>query len=145
MISLLSEVFMKKIIFSILAVIFLVTGCSNSKLSKLSYDELNTKLSNKETFILYLANDDSKLGEKLESVLSENNLEGYKINISDITSEEKYALETKISYEDACIVFIINGNNPSKLSHITDESITKKDIVKRLVDMNFIKEQKDAS
>ncbi len=136
---------MKKIILSIVLTIFLLTGCSSSKLSTLSYDELNTKLSNKETFILYLANDDNKLEDKLESILSENNLEGYKINISDITLEQKNTLETKIYYEDACIVFIINGNDPSKLSHITDESITKKDIVKRLVDMNFIKEQKDAS
>ncbi len=131
---------MKKIIFSLLLTMFLLMGCSSSKLSKITLDDLNKKLENKETFIAYFYKNDSKLEDTLNKVLESNNLEGVKIDTSNITDEEKNKLEVKISYSEPSIVFVINGQDPSILSHITDETIASKDIINRLKDMNFIKE-----
>ena len=130
---------MKKIIFSLLLSIFILTGCGNSKLSKITLDDLNKKLENKETFIVYFYKDDSNLENTLNSVLENNNLEGFKIDTSKISNEEKNKLEVQIAYKEPSIVFVVNGNDPSILSHITDESTTSKDIINRLRDMKFIK------
>ena len=130
---------MKKIIFSLLLSIFILTGCGNSKLSKITLNDLNKKLENKETFIVYFYKDDSNLENTLNSVLENNNLEGFKIDTSKISNEEKNKLEVQIAYKEPSIVFVVNGNDPSILSHITDESATSKDIINRLRDMKFIK------
>ena len=131
---------MKKLIFSLILVIFILTGCSNSYLSKLSLDELNQKLSNKDTFIIYFSKDDSSLENTLVKALKDNNLEGYKIDTSNIKGDEKNQLELQIAYEEPSIVFVINGKDSSKLSHITNENATTKDITARLKDMKLIKD-----
>ena len=131
---------MKKVLYfmSIVAII-LLTGCSKSNLESLSLSELHDKLNNKESFILYIDDNNSSLKNKLEKVLSDNNITGYSIKSSKISNEEKIKLEPNISFDDTTIVFIIEGNDPSRLSHITDEDITTKEIESRLKDMNFIK------
>lgn len=130
---------MKKIIFSLLLTMFLLTGCGNEKLSKITLDELNDKISNKETFIVYFYKNDSILEDTLNKALKDSNLEGFKIDTSKISSEEKNKLEIQIAYEEPSIVFVINGLDSSKLSHVTDENTTSKDIINRLKDMNYIK------
>ena len=131
---------MKKIFLSLLLVLFVLTGCSNSKLSSINLDELNEKLNKKETFIVYFSKSDNKLEDTLNEVLKENNLSGYKIDTSKINNEEKNKLELQIAYEEPSIVFIVNGLDSSKLSHITNQNTTKKEILARLKDMKFIKE-----
>ena len=130
---------MKKIFLSLLLSMFLLTGCSSSKLNKISIEELNKKIQDKETFIIYFSKNDSNLEKTLNKVLDNYDLEGYKIDTSKISNEEKNKLEIQIAYEEPSIVFVINGKDPSKLSHITSEVISTKDIIKRLQDMNFIK------
>ena len=130
---------MKKIFLSLFLSIFILTGCSNSKLSSINLDELNEKLTNKESFIVYFSQSDSNLEETLNKVLDENNITGYKIDTSKISKEDKNKLELEIAYEEPSIVFIINGKDPSKLSHVTSESSTSKEILERLKDMQFIK------
>ena len=132
---------MKKFFLLVLLSTFLcLTGCNSSKLSKINLDELNQKITNKETFIVYFAsNNDNLLEKKLNEVLEENNLEGYKVDINKISEEEKNKLQVTIDYSDPSIVFVINGTDPSILSHIDNEDTSKKEIVLRLKDMNFIK------
>ena len=131
---------MKKIIYfvSIFAII-LLTGCSNSKLESISLENLYKKLDNKESFILYIDVDDSTLESKLETALESNNLTGYYLNASKISDEEKLKLEPLITYDASTIVFVINGKDPSRLSHVTESSTSVKEIEARLKDMNFIK------
>ncbi len=131
---------MKRIFLCLFLVLFVLTGCSSSKLSSITLDELNEKLSNKETFIIYFYQDNSELEKTLNKVLKENDLSGYKFDTSKITNEEKNKLELQIAYENPSIAFIIKGKDSSKLSHVTSESATVKDITERLKDMNFIKE-----
>ena len=131
---------MKKVFLCLILVLFVLTGCSNSKLSSITVDELKEKMSNKESFIVYFSQSDSNLEKTLKKVLADKDLQGYKVDTSKITSEEKNELELQIAYEEPSIVFIIKGKDSSKLSHVTSENATVKDITERLKDMNFIKE-----
>lgn len=131
---------MKRVFLCLILVLFVLTGCSNSKLSSITVDELKEKMSNKESFIVYFSQSDSNLEKTLKKVLADKDLQGYKVDTSKITNEEKNELELQIAYEEPSIVFIIKGNDSSKLSHVTSENATVKDITERLKDMNFIKE-----
>jgi len=132
---------MKKIFLLILLTIsFILTGCSNSSLSKISIDEVKEKMNNKESFIVYFTSENNKKLEKnLSEVLEENDLQGYKVDINKIKDEDENSFRLLVDYEDSSVVFVVNGIDSSKLSHITNDDISKKDILKRLIDMNFIK------
>ena len=132
---------MKKILcfISIIALI-LITGCTKSKLETLSLDSLYEKINNKDSFVLYIHVGDSSLQSKLEQVLESNNLTGYYINGAKLSNEEKLKLETSITFDNSEIVFIIEGQDPSHLSHVTNDETTIKELEARLKDMNFIKE-----
>ena len=133
---------MKKIFLLILlAISFTLTGCSSNSLSKVTISEIEEKMNNKESFIVYFSSkNDETLEKNLKEVLEENNLEGYKVDINKINSEDENDFRLLIDYNDPSIVFVIDGVDSSILSHITDEEMSKKDIVKRLKDMNFITE-----
>jgi hypothetical protein len=131
---------MKKFIY--LMVIFLglmVTGCTKSKLNKLSLDELYNKINNKDSFVVYFEVTDNALKNKLEKAATNNKIEAYVIDANKISNEEKIKLQPIISYEDSAIVFIVDGKDPSILSHITNSDTTVKEIESRLKDMNYVK------
>ena len=131
---------MKKIIiFVLMSMGLIITGCSNSKLQKLSLDELYNKINNKESFVIYFDVEDSSLKDKFEKVVGNNNIDGYIIDTSKISEDEKIKLQPIISYESSSIVFIIDGKDSSILSHVTNSDTTVKEIEARLKDMNFIK------
>ncbi len=123
-------------------VIFLglmVTGCTKSKLNKLSLDELYNKINNKDSFVVYFEVTDNALKNKLEKAATNNKIEAYVIDANKISNEEKIKLQPIISYEDSAIVFIVDGKDPSILSHITNSDTTVKEIESRLKDMNYVK------
>ncbi len=131
---------MKKVFLLLVLTIIFITGCSSKNLESINIDELNTKLENKDTFILYCADSDKfELEEKLVTVLEENNLTAYRLDTSKLEDEEKIKLQIKIAYESPSIIFIINGEDPTKLSHITSSTIKTSEIVARLIDMKYIK------
>ena len=101
---------MKKI-----AMIFLllltVTACSSSYLSKLNYKKLMTKLDNKESFVLYLTNED-----------------------------ELDSLKEKITFEDSnIIVFIKEGKENTVLARIDDVYISANDLKEELKNQEYLK------
>ena len=120
----------------------LLTACSSSKLYSISYNELKEKVNNKETFVLYVTTEDNTLEDTLKNVLEKYDFKAYKISLDDLNDSEKAELKLKYSYEDPTIIFIIEGNDPTILSHVTDSSIRSTDLIARLKDMNFIKEEK---
>ena len=131
---------MKKILL-IFLLIFLLVGCSSGKYSKLDYQELMNKLENKDTFIL-LVNDESEDGKLLRNtlnkILEENNLSAYEINPNDITQDEKNKIRDYFSYENVSIIFIKDGFNPSKLTNITNPSISINELTNHLTNLGFI-------
>ena len=89
---------MKKI-----AMIFLllltVTACSSSYLSKLNYKKLMTKLDNKESFVLYLTNEDESgltLKNTLQTVCKNNNIKCFYLNTDNLDEDELDSLKEKI-------------------------------------------------
>ncbi len=130
---------MKKIFLLVLIVLsFILTGCTSNVLSNISIDEVKEKMNNKESFIIYFTDKDSELLEtNLKEVLAENNLKGFKVDISKINSDEENNFRLLIDYTNPSIVFIKDGIDPSILSHIKNDA-TKKDITQKLIDMNFI-------
>ena len=131
---------MKRIILTFI-LMFLLVGCSVVNYDKINCDKLIKKLENKETFILLVYNDsdESKLLENtLSKVLEDNDLEAYTINSNSISEEKENELRKYFSYENISIIFFKDGVDPSKLSHITDTSITSDKLEKHLINLGFI-------
>ena len=133
---------MKKVLLLIIG-LFMLTGCSNSKIEELSYKELNKKFENKETFILYFdGTDGDVLEDTLNRVLEKENLVAYTIDTSKLSQDKINTLRYKTDYEEPSIVFIKEGTDPSILTHITDVYITDESLTTRLIALGFIEEKK---
>ena len=133
---------MKKI-----AMIFLllltVTACSNSYLSKLNYKKLTTKLDNKESFVLYLTNEDESgltLKNTLQTVSKDNNIKCFYLNTDNLDEDELDSLKEKITFEDSnIIVFIKEGKENTVLARIDDVYISAKDLKEELKNQEYLK------
>ena len=133
---------MKKI-----AMIFLllltVTACSSSYLSKLNYKKLTTKLDNKESFVLYLTNEDESgltLKNTLTTVCKDNNIKCFYLNTDNLKEDELDSLKEKITFEDSnIIVFIKKGKENTVLARIDDVYISAKDLKEELKNQEYLK------
>lgn len=133
---------MKKI-----AMIFLllltVTACSSSYLSKLNYKKLMTKLDNKESFVLYLTNEDESgltLKNTLQTVSKDNNIKCFYLNTDNLDEDELDSLKEKITFEDSnIIVFIKEGKENTVLARIDDVYISAKDLKEELKNQEYLK------
>ena len=133
---------MKKI-----AMIFLllltVTACSSSYLSKLNYKKLMTKLDNKESFVLYLTNEDESgltLKNTLQTVCKDNNIKCFYLNTGNLDEDELDSLKEKITFEDSnIIVFIKEGKENTVLARIDDVYISAKDLKEELKNQEYLK------
>ena len=133
---------MKKI-----AMIFLllltVTACSSSYLSKLNYKKLMTKLDNKESFVLYLTNEDESgltLKNTLQTVAKDNNIKCFYLNTDNLDEDELDSLKEKITFEDSnIIVFIKEGKENTVLARIDDVYISAKDLKEELKNQEYLK------
>ena len=134
---------MKKKIFLITTILLLACACSSNNLKKLSLNELNEKLNNKETFILYLTNEDETgitLKNTLTSVSKENNLKTFYINLEKLSDEELDKLKELFTYrEENFILFIKDGNESTVLSRIADPYISQEKLNNELKNQGFIK------
>lgn len=130
---------MKKILF-VLSFILLLTGCGNNNIKTIGYSELIQKFDNKESFILFFDGDNSEtLKSTLNKVLENNNLEAYTIKTNKLDNDKINELRLKVDFEEPSIAFVIDGNDPSVITHITDNYIDENNLEIRLHDMNFIK------
>lgn len=133
---------MKKI-FVVLIALFMLTACSNSGLSKLSYKSLNDKLDKKETFVLLLTdNTDSgnTLKNTLKNVSKENNIKCFYLSTDKLSSSEKEKLQSKITYDDSnIIVFIKDGIENSILTRIDDIYISSNNLKNELQAQGYLK------
>lgn len=133
---------MKKI-----AMIFLllltVTACSSSYLSKLNYKKLMTKLDNKESFVLYLTNEDESgltLKNTLQTVCKDNNIKCFYLNTDNLDEDELDSLKEKITFEDSnIIVFIKEGKENTVLARIDDVYISANDLKEELKNQEYLK------
>ena len=133
---------MKKITM-IFLLLLTVTACSSSYLSKLNYKKLMTKLDNKESFVLYLTNEDESgltLKNTLQTVCKDNNIKCFYLNTDNLDEDELDSLKEKITFEDSnIIVFIKEGKENTVLARIDDVYISAKDLKEELKNQEYLK------
>ena len=134
---------MKKKIFLITTILLLASACSSNNLKKLSLEKLNEKLENKDSFVLYLTNEDeygATLKNTLTSVSKENDLKTYYINLEKLSDNELDNLNEIFTFENENIIlFIKDGIETTVLSRVDDPYIGKEKLSNEFKNQGFIK------
>ena len=81
---------MKKFLL-ITVVLLLTTACSSSYLKKINYNDLQKKLENKDTFVLYLtdeSNEGKTLKNNLYAVAKDNKLQTFYLNTEKLNEND---------------------------------------------------------
>ena len=132
---------MKKFLM-IIAILFLTCACSGSSLKKINIKTLNTMLDKKETFILYLT--DEEEGKVLKNTLSKvsksNNITSYFVNTKSLSKEDENKLKERFTFKETnLILFIKKGQEETVLSRIDNLYISEKDLENDLKNQGYIK------
>lgn len=132
---------MKKKILLIITILLLATACSSSYLKKINLNTLNEKISNEESFVLYLTEEDeagNTLRNTLLKVARELDIQTFYLNTSDLDDEELENLKENFYFEDSnIIVFVKNGIEETVLARIDDPYISANDLQAELITQGF--------
>lgn len=135
---------MKKIFIKIplfLIAILLLTGCQNT-LKRVSYDEIKDMIDKKETFILEITQDGCSHCEeftpRLKTILKDNNLEAYNLNISYISESDYNKFNEKYTFQGTPTTMFFNKGKEIVSSRITG-SISDKKLKNTLKKLKYIK------
>lgn len=139
---------MKKILKSIIMVftlVLLLTGCSSNDnhIKEISLDKFKEKMANKESFVLYIGNENCShcvaYLPTLKSVLKEYNVTIYHLDNSKLSEEEYLEFKSYISISGTpTVVFITDGDEETTLNRIVGE-ISKEDTIERFKTNGYIK------
>lgn len=139
---------MKKVIKSIIIIftlVFLLTGCSNDEkyIKEITLDQFKEKMANKETFALYVGNENCShciaYLPTLKSVLKEYDITIYHLDNSKLSDKEYSEFTTYISISGTpTVAFITNGEEETTLNRIVGE-ISKEDTIERFKTNGYIK------
>lgn len=134
-----------KILSLILLFVLILTGCSKESkyLVEISYNEFKQKIANNETFFVEVMQDGCTYCElftpKLEKILAENQVTGYKLNMSKLTEDEHE--EFSLNFGDdgtPTTIFLTEGKELSKLQRITG-NVSESKIISKLKGNGYIK------
>ena len=132
---------MKKKILLIITILLLTTACSSSYLKKINLNTLNEKISNEESFVLYLTEEDeagNTLRNTLLKVAKELDIQTFYLNTSDLDDEELENLKENFYFEDSnIIVFVKNGSEETVLARINDPYISANELQAELITQGF--------
>ena len=133
---------MKKKILLVISIILLTCACSNGSLKNINVKKLETKLKNKETFVLLLT--DEEKGKTLKNTLSiiskENKLNSVYINTEKLNDNDLKSLKKLFSFDETnIIIFVKNGKEETTLSRIDDIYITKANLLEQIKNQDYIK------
>ena len=132
---------MKKKILLIITILLLATACSSSYLKKINLNTLNEKISNEESFVLYLTEEDeagNTLRNTLLKVAKELNIQTFYLNTNNLNDEELENLKENFYFEDSnIIVFVKNGSEETVLARIDDPYISANDLQAELITQGF--------
>ncbi len=137
---------MKKIknIVLVILLLLLFTGCSSSSNFKdISYSKFKNMLDNKETFFFVVVKDGCSYCDaykpKVEEVLKEYNITGYKLNFSEMNEDEYNEFNSNFDVDGTpTTIFITDGVETSVLQRI-DGNVSKEKLISKLEINNFIK------
>lgn len=139
---------MKKILKLLLLSIMMLTlftGCGSKEehITEISLNEFEEKMANKETFAMYIGNENCthclSYRPILESVLDEYNIDIYHLDNSKLSNEEYSEFKSYIYISGTpTVVFIENGEEETTLNRITGE-ISKEQTIERFKTNGYIK------
>lgn len=123
--------------------VVLCSSCGSSKFKSISYSKLNDMLENKETFFFVVVRDGCQHCEnyipKVEEVLKEYDIVGYKLNYSDLSDEEDAEFFKKYGISSTpTTVFIKDGKEISILQRI-EGNVSKDKLIDKLKKNEYIK------
>ncbi len=127
-----------KHILLVFMVAFLLVGCKSNNINSISYEKFKEKVDKKESMVLIFGESDT-LETTLNNVLNKHNLKAYRVKTSNLSDDELNELKGIVYYEEPSICFIVDGNNPTILTNVTDEYITETKLENILTDLKFIK------
>ncbi len=127
-----------------IGIIVLLTGCnSDSYLKELKYNDFKSKIDSKESFFFVLVQDGcshcASYTPKLETVLGEYKIVGYKLNLSELNEKEKEELKGVFSFDGTpTTIFIKDGEEESIMQRINGNQ-PKEKIISKLKTNGYIK------
>ena len=130
-------------LFLLIVVVLLISGCSSNPIKEISYNDLEKKLKNGESFILEIVQDGcsncENFSPKFSKVLKQYDLEAVAINLTNITQEENTKLNNLYNVSGTpAVIFIENGEEPSISRRIVGD-VSKDKIVSKLKIAGYIK------
>lgn len=133
----------KKALLLVTIVIFCCSCSSNNRLKSISYSNLTEKIENNETFFFVVIRDGCSHCEnfvpKVEEVLDEYNIVGYKLNYSELSKDEDELFYNKFGVDSTpTTIFIKEGKEVSLLQRI-EGNVTKEKFITRLKNNEYIK------
>lgn len=138
---------MKRIIkfLSIIFAAIILVGCSSSDkyIKEISLDEFKEKIANKESFALYVGNENCShcvsYLPTLKSVLKDYNITIYHLDNSKLSDKEYAEFKTYINISGTpTIAFITDGEEETTLNRIVGET-SKEDTIERFKTNGYIK------
>jgi len=133
-----------KILSILLLMLLIFTGCNQKEkyLIEISYDEFKEKIENKETFFIEVMQDSCSYCQvftpKLEEVLNEYKITGYKLNISTMSEEEYNEFSLAFGKDGTpTTIFLTEGKELSKMQRIQG-NVSKQKIITKLKGNGYI-------
>ena len=132
---------MKKVLIGILMLI-IFTGCKNKSLIDITYDELKTKIENKESFVLYVGSTNcshcAKYKPQLEKVINKYNLDVYYINMANLSKAKADSVLKKVDGPGTPMTVYIEKGKTKTSPRIEGEQ-EYEDIVEFFKELKLIK------
>lgn len=137
---------MKKIIIVLLIIIssLIITGCSNDEVIKeISYEELEERINNKESFILELVQTGcshcEEFSPRFQAILKTNNLNAYSLNLYNLTEDEieKFDNLTTVTGTPTVLFF----EDGKETSNRINGAVANDKIEEELKESGYIKEK----
>ena len=132
-----------KVICLVFALLIVLTGCGSKHIKEISFGELKTMMDNKETFAIYIGNEDCphcvSYKPTLEDVLDEYDIDIYHLDNSKLSESESSKLVQYINITGTpTIAFITNGEEESTLDRIVGET-SREDTIEKFKLNGYIK------
>lgn len=129
----------------IVAALLCICGCSKNSgvsLKDISYDQLNEKFTNKETFVLYIGSSScshcAEFKPILEKVISDYKLDVYYINMANVSDSEYQAVKNKTNLQGTPTVLLVKNGKSLTTNRIIG-SKEYNDTVEFFKDIEYIK------
>lgn len=124
------------ILIGIISFLIINNNLSNN-LKKINYNEINTMLENKDSFVLCISRTTcthcNSFKPKLKEVANEKNITIYYIDIDKESKENQDKLSEKLSFDGSTptTIFIKNGEEKTSANRIEGD-VSKKKIIEKL-------------